>query len=66
MSQNRQAARDKQESVLSFAINYQAEKENIDIQKRLERIERQLEKLTGTLEHRKQEDSRRSVFPEEG
>ncbi|MCR8636037.1 DUF1003 domain-containing protein [Paenibacillus radicis (ex Xue et al. 2023)] len=60
MSQNRQAARDKQESVLSFAINYQAEKENIDIQKRLDRIERHLDKLVGRLEPEKQGDCKQS------
>lgn len=49
MSQNRQAARDKQESVLSFAINYKAEQENIEIQEHLSRIERQLELLMQRL-----------------
>ncbi|EPZ48282.1 MULTISPECIES: DUF1003 domain-containing protein [Alicyclobacillus] len=39
MSQNRQAARDKHESVINFAINYKAEKEVDDIQKHLHRIE---------------------------
>ncbi|UKS29461.1 DUF1003 domain-containing protein [Paenibacillus sp. HWE-109] len=39
MSQNRQNARDKHESVIDFAINYKAEQEIDDIQKHLHRIE---------------------------
>ena len=39
MSQNRQAARDKHESVIDFAINYKAELEIDDIQSHLHRIE---------------------------
>ncbi|NOU92066.1 DUF1003 domain-containing protein [Paenibacillus sp. LMG 31456] len=65
MSQNRQAARDKQESVLSFAINYQAEKENIDIQKRLDRMEQLLDKLVGKLEHGHQKDCTQNGSPDE-
>lgn len=45
MSQNRQAARDKQESIMDFAINYKAEQENLEIQKILRRIEQRLENL---------------------
>ncbi|OCT13363.1 hypothetical protein A8709_03680 [Paenibacillus pectinilyticus] len=39
MSQNRQNARDKHESVIDFAINYKAEQEIDDIQNHLHRIE---------------------------
>ncbi|MBO9606068.1 MAG: DUF1003 domain-containing protein [Paenibacillaceae bacterium] len=45
MSQNRQAARDKQESILSFAINYQAELENNELKHLLQRIEKKLDRL---------------------
>ncbi|MFC5452877.1 DUF1003 domain-containing protein [Paenibacillus aestuarii] len=39
MSQNRQNARDKHESVIDFAINYKAEQEIEDMQSHLHRIE---------------------------
>ncbi|WP_409346187.1 DUF1003 domain-containing protein [Paenibacillus sp. MBLB4367] len=39
MSQNRQAARDKRESVIDFAINYKAEHEIDDMQGHLHRLE---------------------------
>ncbi|MFC5449184.1 DUF1003 domain-containing protein [Paenibacillus aestuarii] len=39
MSQNRQAARDKQETIIDFAINYKAEQEIDDMQGHLHRIE---------------------------
>jgi len=39
MSQNRQAARDKKESVIDFAINYKAEQEIDDMQGHLHRLE---------------------------
>jgi len=39
MSQNRQSARDKHESVIDFAINYKAEQEIEDMQNHLHRIE---------------------------
>lgn len=42
MSQNRQAARDKHESVIDFAINYKAEQEIDDIQKHLHNMESEL------------------------
>jgi uncharacterized membrane protein len=45
MSQNRQAARDKQEAIMDFAINYKAEQENLEIQKLLKSIDNRLEKL---------------------
>jgi uncharacterized membrane protein len=40
MSQNRQAARDKNEAIIDFSINYKAEKEIDDIQDHLHRIEK--------------------------
>lgn len=39
MSQNRQAARDKHEAIIDFAINYKAEQEIDDMQGHLHRIE---------------------------
>lgn len=42
MSQNRQAARDKHESIIDFAINYKAEQEIDDMQKHLHRMEGEL------------------------
>ncbi|WP_245578623.1 DUF1003 domain-containing protein [Alicyclobacillus pomorum] len=42
MSQNRQAARDKHEAVISFAINYKAEAEIDDVQSHLHRIDGKL------------------------
>jgi len=39
MSQNRQAARDKRESIMDFAINYKAEKEIQDMKGHLHRLE---------------------------
>ena len=45
MSQNRQAARDKHEAMIDFAINYQAEQENVEMQAQLKRMERMLEEL---------------------
>ncbi|GMA56392.1 putative membrane protein [Alicyclobacillus sacchari] len=53
MSQNRQAARDKHESIIDFAINYKAEQEIDDMQSHLHRIEgklNQLERLLRSLE----------------
>ncbi|MBA2938631.1 DUF1003 domain-containing protein [Paenibacillus sp. CGMCC 1.16610] len=53
MSQNRQSARDKHESVIDFAINYKAEQEIDDIQKHLHRMEEDdlntLEQFNGEL-----------------
>jgi uncharacterized membrane protein len=39
MSQNRQSARDKQEAIIDFAINYKAEQEIDDMQGHLHRLE---------------------------
>jgi uncharacterized membrane protein len=49
MSQNRQAARDKHESVIDFAINYKAEMEIDDMQSHLHRIEAQIAELKELL-----------------
>lgn len=57
MSQNRQAARDRHESVIDFAINYKAEQEIDDIQKHLHRIElemRELKEIIRESAHSKQ------------
>jgi uncharacterized membrane protein len=50
MSQNRQAARDKQEAIMDFAINYKAERENLEIQKLLERMDARLSQIEQKLE----------------
>ncbi|MBF8378938.1 DUF1003 domain-containing protein [Alicyclobacillus mali] len=53
MSQNRQAARDKHEAIIDFAINYKAEQEIDDMQSHLHRIEGkllQLERLIKRLD----------------
>lgn len=49
MSQNRQAARDKHESIIDFAINYKSEQEIDDLQSNLHRIEDQLLELKQLL-----------------
>ncbi|OCT12716.1 hypothetical protein A8709_28160 [Paenibacillus pectinilyticus] len=45
MSQNRQAAKDKQEAILDLAINYRAEQENMEIKVLLERLDQRLERM---------------------
>ena len=52
MSQNRQAARDKHESIIDFAINYKAEQEIDDMQKHLHRMEAELAEIKGMLKGR--------------
>lgn len=52
MSQNRQAARDKHESIIDFAINYKAEQEIDDMQKHLHRMEAELAEIKGLLRER--------------
>lgn len=42
MSQNRQAARDKHESIIDFAINYKAEQEIDDVQRHLHKMETEI------------------------
>lgn len=49
MSQNRQAARDKHESVIDFAINYKAEQEIDDMQAHLHRIEKEVGEMKQIL-----------------
>jgi uncharacterized membrane protein len=55
MSQNRQATRDKHESVIDFAINYKAEQEIDDMQTRLHHIESQLTEIKELLKQHKSE-----------
>lgn len=50
MSQNRQAARDKHESIIDFAINYKAEQEIDDVQKHLHRMESELAEIKELLQ----------------
>lgn len=57
MSQNRQAARDKHEAVIDFAINYKAELEIDDIQSHLHRIEAQLSKVYKLVDQLQNEKS---------
>ena len=52
MSQNRQAARDKHESIIDFAINYKAEQEIDDMQKHLHRMEAELAEIKELLRAR--------------
>ena len=49
MSQNRQAARDKHESVIDFAINYKAEQEVDDVQGHLHRLEKEISEIKQML-----------------
>lgn len=56
MSQNRQAIRDKNESVIDFAINYKAEQEIDDMQSRLHNIESQLTEIRDLLKQQKKEN----------
>lgn len=49
MSQNRQAARDKHESIIDFAINYKAEQEIDDVQRHLHRMETELNEIKQML-----------------
>ena len=49
MSQNRQSARDKQEAIIDFAINYKAEQEIDDIHKNLHEIENKIEEIRKML-----------------
>lgn len=52
MSQNRQAARDKHEAIIDFAINYKAEQEIDDLQKHLHRMEAELKEMKEMLRER--------------
>lgn len=49
MSQNRQAARDKHESIIDYAINYKSEKEVANMQSHIHRIEKNLEEIKQML-----------------
>lgn len=56
MSQNRQAARDKHESIIDFAINYKAEQEIDDMQTHLHRIENELLAVKQLLQAKHQDE----------
>lgn len=58
MSQNRQAARDKHESIIDFAINYKAEQEIDDMQSHLYRIENELLSLKELLKTQQDEQKK--------
>lgn len=49
MSQNRQAAREKQESIIDFSINFKAEQEIDDMQGHLHRIEGEIKEIKQLL-----------------
>ncbi|RUT35573.1 DUF1003 domain-containing protein [Paenibacillus zeisoli] len=54
MSQNRQAVKDKQEQIMDIAINYKAEKENVEIQNHLLHMEERLKYMeAATLNKRR-------------
>ncbi|MGX2959724.1 DUF1003 domain-containing protein [Peribacillus sp. JNUCC 23] len=57
MSQNRQAARDKHESIIDFTINYKAEQEIDDMQKHIHRIENELMEIKLLLIENKEKDT---------
>jgi uncharacterized membrane protein len=58
MSQNRQAARDKHESIIDFAINYKAEQEIDDMQSHLYRIETELLSLKELLKSNQDQEKK--------
>lgn len=49
MSQNRQAARDKHESIIDFAINYKSEQEVNDMQRHLHKLEADMREIKAML-----------------
>lgn len=49
MSQNRQAARDKHESVIDFAINYKSEQEINDMQRHLHKLDADMKQIKTML-----------------
>ncbi|HEX2985361.1 MAG TPA: DUF1003 domain-containing protein [Caproiciproducens sp.] len=49
MSQNRQASRDKQESMIDFAINYKSEQEVNDMQRHLHKLEADMKEIKSML-----------------
>lgn len=64
MSQNRQAAHDKREAVIDFAINYRAEQEINDMQSHLHRIEHNLSEVR--KEHKELRDLLKTLVAQEG
>lgn len=54
MSQNRQAARDKHESIIDFAINYKSEQEIDDVQSKLYEIHDDLNEIKQILSYYKE------------
>ncbi len=65
MSQNRQAARDKQEAGIDFALNYRAERNTEDMQGHLHRIEKDLAEIKKLLQAGREEQGRRQNNAEE-
>jgi uncharacterized membrane protein len=62
MSQNRQAARDKHEAIIDFAINYKAEQEIDDMQTHLHRIEGELIQIKQLLADLKQNQDKKEIL----
>lgn len=61
MSQNRQAARDKHESVIDFAINYKSEQEVNDMQRHLHKLDadmRQIKTMLAEIQRAQQEEKK--------
>jgi uncharacterized membrane protein len=56
MSQNRQASRDKNESIIDFAINYKSEQEIDDIQNHLHRLHQEVKEIKALLLAIKEEE----------
>lgn len=56
MSQNRQASRDKNESIIDFAINYKSEQEIDDIQSHLHRLQEEVKEIKALLLAIKEEE----------
>lgn len=58
MSQNRQAARDKRESIIDFAINYKSEYEINEMQARLAQISERLDEISLALNEIKKNNTK--------
>ncbi|MCM2533633.1 DUF1003 domain-containing protein [Neobacillus pocheonensis] len=61
MSQNRQAARDKHESIIDFAINYKAEQEIDGMQSHLHKIEDELLMIKQLLQANQRENDQQDL-----
>lgn len=64
MSQNRQAARDKHEAIINFAINYKAEQETNNMQTHLHRVEDELIEIKEMLAAMQQAENKETETEE--